>query len=693
MEKNKASSLFAVRDDTLADLLPHHHQEWTPEEFNSLQDLVRLIEDGQLDRLLAQIPDNYNTGELFNLIYSENLEPYILNLYIAEALWKNALAESNDILEALNKVVFFLNFFTLAEEQKSTDKQQLAKLNNNELSEQKNVIKNSDKQKNEKIENNSNNNLIVFDRDSKFTISNSLAGEKQLERVDVTKVINPEIQAGIWTIAIAFIILAGKSKLFNLELKAFILLLIGGASWLYYPYLQIPRARQTIIDSSQNIKPALVLEKETKFSTIVPRRSNINVSDRADALLSEASEASENIESSLIRVTTLSSIAASYARVDRTDKAIILFSEALDLTETIKSKLGRAIALKAVVSEMSASERSPKITSMRSRAISIVEPLDDSFLKAFILNNIASNYVQLGKTERANLIISKALATADKLEASLYKVQALSQISSIYSQLAQTKQANLVLSNALTVADSLEQDYLNTNPRFRNPLPEYNALTTVARGYDRLNQPKQATPLIDRALALLGDNFYFGMASIIRVAVPVYSKLDRTDKATALLSKALSYVETGRDDEDYLIPVDRRAYIFQVIVSTLGEIDEPLLSDRMLSKALATAESLEYPFEKGYALNAIAETYYQLDRTEKATQILSQALTAAETIEDSYHKAYALSIIAANYAQLGQIDRADILLSKALDSAKSIEDSLFQAYAIRSIAAAVGEFK
>ncbi|MEM1392049.1 MAG: tetratricopeptide repeat protein [Cyanobacteria bacterium P01_H01_bin.150] len=159
----------------------------------------------------------------------------------------------------------------------------------------------------------------------------------------------------------------------------------------------------------------------------------------------------------------------------------------------------------------------------------------------------------------------------------------------------------------------------------------------------------------------------------------IYIKLEKEDKAIALLKKA---IETANQiQESY-----NKAKALSSIAEAVAKLNSSERAISLLEKALKAANQIQESNYKASALTSIAEVYEKLNSSQKAIPLLEKALEVANQIQDLDSKASALTSIAEVYAKLNSSDKAVPLLEKALKAANQIQYSSSKASALTSIA-------
>ncbi|AFY57832.1 NACHT domain protein [Rivularia sp. PCC 7116] len=206
------------------------------------------------------------------------------------------------------------------------------------------------------------------------------------------------------------------------------------------------------------------------------------------------------------------------------------------------------------------------------------------------------------------------------------------------------------------------------------------ALSEIAKIYIKLEKEDKAIALLEKALNAANQiQDSNKKASVLSSIAEAYAKLNSSEKAIPLLEKALKAANQIQDS-------NKKASVLTSIAEAYAKLNSSDKAISLLEKALKAVNQIQYSHSKASVLTSIAETSAKLNSSEKAISLLEKALKAANQIQDSSYKAWVLTSIAEAYAKLNSSDKAISLLEKVLKAANQIQDSSYKASVLTSIA-------
>jgi tetratricopeptide (TPR) repeat protein len=347
-----------------------------------------------------------------------------------------------------------------------------------------------------------------------------------------------------------------------------------------------------------------------------------------NSLLAQALELARSIEDPLLKVTALTELAARNLRQGMRDESAELLLEAARVTkgiELVEDRIHILVEIASLYQENGQADEAFEILSRASRlAVEFEDAPDRSVAqdsrKDQMLVTVAAGFARLQRYDQAEPLL-------EKLEDPFQFSEAAANVALEYHKAGQSGQALNLLTEALEVAKE-EEVYGEHGLTLRE-----NSLAKLANAYSTINHYEEALQI----------------AELISSLNLRHSALTEVAKTGVLA-----------DNHDIVFRVAGLAWepyakvLYHLEVSdALVESGQTALSDRTLSLALETAETLERAFEKSLALMEIALRYAQREHAAKATELLFQALSTAALIGDEYHKARALIALDDRYRKAG----------------------------------------
>ena len=423
-------------------------------------------------------------------------------------------------------------------------------------------------------------------------------------------------------------------------------------------------------------------------------RDSVLAGITAKAVASEredyANELLETIEDPILYNSAIEAMSIEYARRDEFETALNLADqlsdndlalgsiatlywqrglkdEAVELARSIESTQQSATTL-AQLARLS--DQKDESSELLLEARRVAEEIDSVELKVAALITIASGYEAQTDREQSIGTLNRALEVSEDFESAgviglsgaFPKDEALLQILEAFVRLQD-------LQKATEIAETIDDELLFTRA---------NLLLAVAGG-----QPGEIAKGLDEVMAEIEElQTFSGQEREVRYALKIelalayanikhYAEARRTvhsltserNQVVALRELGRLYAKAEYDqgifdiEEDLASHHDRAQYWLEIHDATSAS--NPELSQRALSKALLSAESIERPVEQAEAFTQIAVRFAKTQRTGESERLFLAATNAATLIEGNYLKARAFLCLAKASQALGRKPNQD----------------------------------
>ena len=227
--------------------------------------------------------------------------------------------------------------------------------------------------------------------------------------------------------------------------------------------------------------------------------------------------------------------------------------------------------------------------------------------------------------------------------------------------------------------------------RIEKPADRANALALLAEALfisgDKslaartLNDAEQAAGQIEQPRAIVA-----AWARLARTR----NKLDDRVGAVELLQRAEETVGQVTDVDGADDPIAKAEALGRVAAS-YRKIDDDTEAGRLVTEAIATAESIVGPRPRCDAMAALARSLDEMDLDADADKAFARALELAEQIETDYSRVYAMMGIAQKLSASGRRARAREVLDRADQVAHKVPQKDLQAQSIEEVRSLMGK--
>lgn len=340
------------------------------------------------------------------------------------------------------------------------------------------------------------------------------------------------------------------------------------------------------------------------------------------------------------------------------------------------------------------------------QALHLAEIIEELRLRIWVACLTASEYIEEGNVDRALAILRQSLELTATIEDDLDKSEALARIADAYADAGEREEALQLLNQALQIIESRKAAGYEWSER--------SVLVTMAEKYAKLGEMDRASMALNKVkqkiLELKGDNseylkllelWYVALAyarfgqceEALKVAelmkdieprgrvtvevVAAFVKKGEYKRAQGLIKKikhppsrnnALVEVIRGYAREGYydkaqnfikeLDGASYRAKVLTFLSTKHKTAGHDSLAVDLLSQAHESAEQVQEPMSKAFALMDVARGYAEIEQNDNVLKIQLQVQQVAMIIQDTHERDMILNLLAWKLAELGQYNQS-----------------------------------
>jgi tetratricopeptide (TPR) repeat protein len=327
--------------------------------------------------------------------------------------------------------------------------------------------------------------------------------------------------------------------------------------------------------------------KAFALANVASEYAKLGNNGKASGLLSQASEIARRTRDAAYKEWMLATVACGYIHVGH-------YEEASQMAQSVQE-----------VSYRKAIARSYADAGQYETAMEIANLMDEAGDRTDVLICIATACEGSGQGDKAAEVLLQALAGAQTIDDPYLKASNLLEVARQYARTGEEDKALGVLSQALDSARAAEDDFL---------------LFGIAVRYSIAGRYEQAEQIAE---AIVDASFKAGALAEVASG---HSQAGREQEAAQMFSKALQAANRGASDKDRALFSVARA------CARSGRLDQ----------AHEVAEKVSDPEWKASALVEVAGKCGEEEAKDRAQRILSRCIAVAETIESPLQRVNAL---------------------------------------------------
>jgi tetratricopeptide (TPR) repeat protein len=354
------------------------------------------------------------------------------------------------------------------------------------------------------------------------------------------------------------------------------------------------------------------------------------------------------------------------------------FEEAIEVAQMIEPAHTRATTFGQLATELIGKGRNEEALELLGEATESAEAMDFAEDQVYAFAAIASVYDKAGDRETARDCLIQAQELSGDIESSAgVGITATSGRDQALSQIV----GGLASLNFFAEADSVLEE-------IEDPFQFSLASMQLAEAYHKDGKQGPAKELLDQAIEitrepeLTGERgiavreqvlsllaYRYALFGYFDDSLKIAESITSMDQKTGLLVDiGRQAVVAGRDTSrvaELLTEPPRITTFWLAISDTHWEANQTDESERAISKAQVSADTIDNPFEKSLALTRIASRLNARQQSDRAVVAFSKARTVIDTIAVAYQQARALFELAqvqkSVNIETGQTDRAAYL--------------------------------
>ena len=352
-------------------------------------------------------------------------------------------------------------------------------------------------------------------------------------------------------------------------------------------------------------------------------------------------------------------------------------------------------------------------------AIEVAKMIEPAHSRTTTFGQIALESVDKGRAEEASELLGEATSAAAEIEFPEDQVYSLAGLASIYEKLGDRESSLDRLMQAHELCGDIESsagvgitatagrdqalsqvvgglaavnDYSQADSvleEIEDPFQFSLASMQLAEAYHKDGKQQPAKELLDQAVEiarepeLTGERgiavreqvlsmlaYRYALCGYFDESLKLAESITGTDQKTSLLVDiGRQLVVAGRDASraaEFLTDLSKTSTFWMAVSDAYWDANLPEEAARAITKAQASADSIEYAYEKSLALKEIARRLSSREQSERAGIAFGKARMAIETIEVSYKKALAL-------LELAQIQKSVSLQPNQTDRSAVID--------------------